>query len=190
MKGTALREERFVDVGKLFHEVVDDVPELAKGIGGIQQPHIMMPSLEGCNTGANCDSGASFDVGELSPEDRMAIPLATAKPFLSRPLFLNSQLHRDSLHLTDALRNRLRSESYASVSGEGALKAIYVDEDDFAGAIGPTGDYNVEGSHVKITLVLAKDGHEVSHYTIQGTTDDLDTLCSRIVAQIEQALPK
>src|SRR5262249_49658780 len=70
MKGAALRDGQFVDVATLFQRVADDVPELAKDIGGIQQPRIAMPG------------GASFDIGQLSTEDRQAIPLATARPLL------------------------------------------------------------------------------------------------------------
>jgi WD40 repeat protein len=186
MKGPALREDKFVDVALLFHEVTDDVPELAKGIGGIQQPRLLMPVLEGCATDAECKGEASFDIGELSNEDRNAIPLATRKPFLSRPIFINTKLHRDNLHLIDALRNRLRDESYASSAG--ALKIAYVDEDDFSGAISPTGDYSIEGDRVSVTVVLSRDGQEVSHYTIQGSVDNLEVLCNSIVAELKRAL--
>lgn len=186
MKGPALREDKFVDVAMLFHEVADDVPELAKGIGGIQQPRLLMPALEDCATGSDCKGEGSFDIGELSNEDRGAIRLAGSRPFLSRPVFINSKLHRDNLHLIDALRNRLRDESYAS--GSDALKIAYVDDDDFDGAISPTGDYNIEGDRVSITLVLTINGKELSHSTIQGPADNLDALCNSMVAELKRAL--
>jgi len=37
--------------------------------------------------------GASFNIGQLLAEDRREIPLATVKPLLLRPLFLNAQTH-------------------------------------------------------------------------------------------------
>lgn len=43
MRGAALREEQFVDVGHLFNYAADQVPELAKGIGGIQRPILAVP---------------------------------------------------------------------------------------------------------------------------------------------------
>jgi hypothetical protein len=95
-------------------------------------------------------------------------------------------LHRDNLHLIDALRNRLRDESYAS--GSDALKIAYVDDDDFDGAISPTGDYNIEGDRVSITLVLTINGKELSHSTIQGPADNLDALCNSMVAELKRAL--
>ena len=77
MKGTALREDQYVDINGLFQRAVEEVPELAKGIGDIQKPRIA--SL----------GGASFDIGKLLPEDRQAIHPAIAKPFLLQPSFLN-----------------------------------------------------------------------------------------------------
>jgi hypothetical protein len=177
MKGTALREGQFVDVATLFQKVADDVPELAKNIGGIQQPRIAMPG------------GASFDIGQLSLEDRMAIPLATASPLLLRPLFLNVQLHRDNLRLSDALQKRLRSQSYTAIrGGSGPPAAIYVDQDDFPGAVSPSGDYTIEGNRVSVTIVLTRDSQEVSHLTIEGRVDDVDALSASMAAEINRAL--
>jgi len=187
MKGAALREGKFVDVGTLFRNVSDDVPQLARGIGGIQKPRIAMPQWVSCDSVTNCNT---FDIGEFSPEERRAIPLGTIKPLVSRPLFLNAQLHRDNLQLTDALRNRLREESYASVRGQsGSPPPIYVDEDNFAGAASPTGDYSVEGDRVTVTLVLSKDGQEISRISIKGAINNPDALAASIVAEIEKALP-
>ena len=38
MRGAALREESYVDVGRLFAYATDEVPSLARGIGGVQRP--------------------------------------------------------------------------------------------------------------------------------------------------------
>jgi hypothetical protein len=179
MKGAALREGQFVDVSNLFQEVADDVPQLAKNIGGIQQPRIAMPG------------GASFDIGQLSPEDRTAIPLATASPLLLRPLFLNAQLHRDNLRLSDALQKQLRSQSYAAGrGGSGQPAAVYVDQDDFPGAVSPSGDYTVDGNRVRVTVVLARDGNELSHFTLEGRADDVDALAAGIANEINLAVVK
>jgi uncharacterized caspase-like protein len=74
MKGAALRENQFVDVGSWFNFATDEVPKLAKDIGGIQLPLPAIPS-----------GGASFDVGQIVDEDKARIPLATV-----RPVFLQS----------------------------------------------------------------------------------------------------
>jgi hypothetical protein len=60
MKGRALRDGDYVDVGKLFGHAVDQVPELAGKIGGLQHPLVAAPR------------GSSFDIGRLTAEDRPA----------------------------------------------------------------------------------------------------------------------
>ncbi len=177
MKGAALRESQFVDLSNLFQEVADDVPQLAKNIGGIQQPRVAMPG------------GASFDIGQLSAEDRAAIPLATPSPLLLRPLFINTQLHRDNLRLSEALQKRLRNQSYAADRGSpGQPAPVYVDQDDFPGAVSPSGDYTVDGNRVVVTIVLARDGREMSHLTIEGKADDVDSLAASMANEINRAI--
>jgi len=191
MKGAALRDGRFVDVSLLFDKAADDVPRLAAGIGGIQKPRIAMPRRIGCAEGANCDSGASFDIGELSAEDREAIPLATNRPVVSRPVFLNTQLHRDNLRLGEAIRDRLRNVSEGWPAGTpGSPDLIYVDQDEFPGAVSPTGDYTVQGDRIGVTVVLTKDGQELGHFGVPGAADKIAELSAGIVAQIMRALPK
>jgi hypothetical protein len=177
MKGAALREGQFVDVANLFQEVTDDVPQLAKNIGGIQQPRVAMPG------------GESFDIGQLSPEDRAAIPLATAGPLLLRPLFINTQLHRDNLRLSEALQKRLRNQGYAADrGGSGQPAPVYVDQDDFPGAVSPSGDYTVDGNRVSVTIVLARDGREISHLSIEGKADDVNALAANMANEINRAI--
>jgi WD40 repeat protein len=177
MKGAALRDDQYVDVARLFHDAEDEVPELARNIGGVQQPRIASPG------------GASFDIGKLLLEDRTEIPLATVRPLLLRPEFLNARLHRDNLGLSSALRNRLRDESYASVRGNsGPMTAVFVDQDDFPGGVSPSGDYTVEGTQIKVTVVLAREDKEIAQVSVEGATDDLNALAARIAAEIDRVL--
>src|SRR5215471_10574912 len=69
MRGAALRENGFVDVSKWFDYATDEVPELAKDIGGIQRPSIAIPL-----------GGSSFDIGQIGDEDKARIPLAGVRP--------------------------------------------------------------------------------------------------------------
>lgn len=179
MKGAALRDGEYVDVARLFQEASDDVPELAKNIGGIQQPRTATPG------------GASFDIGKLIAEDRQEIPLATVKPLLLRPLFLNAQMQPDNLGLSAALRKRLQEESFESAERrDGSPKTVYIDEDDFPGAISPSGDYTVTDKSVEVTVVLSKDGKDVAQFKIEGTMDDLPALTNWLADAIGNALPK
>jgi WD40 repeat protein len=173
MKGPALREGQFVDVAKLFHQAEDDVPQLAKGIGGIQQPRITVPN------------GTSFDIGKLLLEDRDAIPLASPRPLLLRPVFLNRQLHSDNLHLSNIVRRHLRDSSDSFQRGSSPV-VVYVDEDDLPGAISPSGDYVIDGNFVKVTVVLTRTGQELAHAEVEGSIDDIDAIGERITAEVDR----
>ncbi|MDQ3817056.1 MAG: caspase family protein, partial [Acidobacteriota bacterium] len=86
MKGGALREDQYVDVSALFQYAADQVPLLARNIGGIQRPIIASPK------------GSSFDVGLLkTKEERAAIPLAQVRPLVLRPVLLNVEQGFDDL---------------------------------------------------------------------------------------------
>ena len=79
MRGAALDRQEFVDVRKLFEYAADEVPQLARNIGGIQKPLIASPRGSG-----------SFDVGQLTKEDKAKVRLAIPKPLLLRPRLTNA----------------------------------------------------------------------------------------------------
>jgi len=176
MKGAALKNDDEVDVSTLFQFAADRVPELAKDIGGIQRPQIL-PGASG-----------SFDVGVMQKEDKERIPLASIKPLILRPNFINPRAHRDDLGLSAAVRKRLREEIYASERGKpGAASAVFVDEEEYPGAISPSGDYTVDGTEVKVTVVLSRDDKEITQLTIEGDRNDPDALAAKIVQAILKA---
>ena len=96
MKIAALDRQEFVDVRKLFEYAADEVPRLARNIGGIQKPEIASPRGSG-----------SFDVGQLTTEDKAKIRLAILKPFLLRPRLSERDVGDDTLELVAPLRKRL-----------------------------------------------------------------------------------
>lgn len=173
MRGAALREGEFVDVSKLFQYSADQVPQLARDIGGIQAPLIFAPR------------GTSFDVGQLQATDRSRIPLASVKPLILRPRLSERGIGDDTLDILPLLRKRLNDESYA-VRGEPnrASSLVYVDADDLPGAIRPAGEYTVEGTVVKITINLRRDNSTVKTFTAEGSKVDLDGLVQNLVKRI------
>lgn len=176
MKGAALREGQFADVETLFQYAADHVPELARGIGGIQRPIIAAPT------------GTSFDVGQFDEKEKQAIPLAIVKPLILRPILINPDEGTDNLGLIPALRKRLNEESYATIRGGVSQPSIvYVDADEMPSAVRPSGTYTVEGNRVKVKLVLSRDGQKLTHLEIEGS-NDVDSLAARIVESINQAL--
>ncbi|MGH9702704.1 MAG: caspase family protein, partial [Candidatus Acidiferrales bacterium] len=177
MRGAALKNDVEVDVSSLFEFAADRVPLLARDIGGIQKPQILP------------GTGGSFDVGLLKKEDKENIPLAPAKPMILRPVFINTRLHRDDLGLNAAIRKHLREETYASERGAaGSSAAIFFDQEDFPGAISPSGDYSVEGESVKVTVVLTRNDKELTQLTVEGLLEDPDALADKIVRSILAAI--
>jgi WD40 repeat protein len=177
MKGAALREQEFIDVSTLFNHAVDEVPRLAQNIGGIQSPRIAAPK------------GTSFDIGQLTAEDRQKIPLAQSKPFLLPPMFLNPGEGFDNLGLTALVRKKLRDYSYSSGrGGTRRLPVVYVEAEQFTGAFLPSGTYTVAGDEVQATLVLVRDQKRLIDLTVEGDARDPEALSAEIVERIMAAV--
>ena len=171
MRGAALREEQFVDVSKLFQYAADQVPQLAQGIGGVQRPVVAAPR------------GSSFDVGRLETTDKAAIPLALVKPLVLRPVLINRDEDEDNLKLTPLLRQRLHETSLSTGRGKSS-PIVYVPEDEFPGAIRPTGTYSVVGKMVQVRLTLKKGDEVVARLMVEGTKDDLPRLAEKLTEAI------
>ena len=87
---------------RLFSYSVDEVPTLAGEVGGIQRPRVVAPN------------GGSFDIGELTSEERVHdtwkphAPSWSATQFQDEKLFADpiglSRLVDDQLHISRRLR--------------------------------------------------------------------------------------
>jgi WD40 repeat protein len=175
MKGAALKNDVDVDVGTLFEYAMDRVPDLARGVGGVQKPEVFAPS-----------GAASFDVGELLAEDKGRIPLAAPKPVILGPTFLNAVDQTDNLELDEAVRKVLRDQTDVRSRGGSALPpAIFVNAEEMPGAIRPSGLYTVHGNQVAVNVVLTRDNKRV-RLAVQGPASDLSELAEKIVAIILQ----
>src|SRR5262249_4330714 len=100
MAGARLREGEYVDVSGLFQYAADEVPNLARGMGGGQKPLVRAPRVP------------SFDIGRLIESDRRALPLARPKPLILRPLLTNAEDGDDNLKLASLVRKRLADDSF------------------------------------------------------------------------------
>jgi hypothetical protein len=179
MRGAALREGEYVDVSTLFQYATDQVPQLARHIGGIQKPLIAAPR------------GDSFDVGRLTKEDKIAIPLAAVKPLLLRPVLLDPEQGFDHLELMAAVRQRLLGESSGTTRGSVREQvAVYVDADELPGALRPSGTYTVDGQRVQVNLFLIRDGQRMANFQIVGTVDDPAGLAAKIVEGLAQRISR
>ncbi len=177
MRGAALREDEYVDVSKLFQYALDQVPQLARNIGGIQKPQIAAPE------------GASFDVGRLTGEDKPKVPLSIIRPLILRPLLIDPLENDDNLNLSIELRKALAADSYITARrGASDIKAVFVDADELPGAVRPTGTYLIEDKQVHVKLTLKRDGQKIAIVEVEGTKDDLAGLAAKISRAIAKAL--
>jgi hypothetical protein len=145
MRGEALDEGGRLDVRQWFATAQRRVPELARGIGGIQQPVVSSPG------------GQSFPIALFTPEDRGRIPLPALKPQLLRATAHNAD-DRDPLNLESEVRAGLRVVSTPAARGPatGDPPLVYLDQvaGDVADAYLPQVLYEVDGSTVQIRLRL------------------------------------
>jgi len=170
MRGGALREDRFVDVSKWFDFATDEVPQLAKDVGGIQRPVVATPS-----------GGASFDVGQIVGEDKARIPLSTGRPVFFQSSFQDEVQLRDRLKLTERVDEALRETS--SRGQEAAM--VYVDASDFPDAYTLAGRYRVEGDTVTAKVSVFKGEKQVGSFTVVGGAGALDKVAGEILSRAE-----
>ena len=171
MKGAALREEVYVDVSRLFQYAADRVPQLSRDIGGIQSPLIAAPQ------------GTSFDVGQLTPEDRRAVPLPAAKLLLLRPRALDPDQGFDRLGLESALRRALLADTSRLSLGQ----VVFVDADEMPRALRPVVLYRGEDSHLVVTVNLIRDGAKVNSFEVTGDAEGGEPVVAVVVPLIVAA---
>lgn len=166
IRGAALREDKFVDINKLFQYAHDRVPILAEGIGGIQTPQIFSPQ-----------GAQSFDIGLLNESEKKEIPIAKIRPVYIRSNFQDENELEDVLGL-----GKIIDEALNEVSGKGAIaNLIFVDVKDYPDGCKLIGRYQkIEG---KINLKLRKKcGEETVNYEIKA--DNLDQLKAEILKML------
>lgn len=170
MKGAALAPGGEVDVQTIFQYAADQVPLLARDIGGIQKPEIKIPR-----------GGVSFPVGLLSDEDRRGIPLTNARPMILRPVLTDEQEGFDRLKLSRRLGDELREASFTSPATNAF---VYVDAADIPDGFTPYGKYAVAGDSLRVTVKLVRNDAPVATFTVEGRADDLPALTQKLIEAI------
>jgi uncharacterized caspase-like protein len=178
MLGAKLREEKFADINMLFSYAQDTVPGLAKNIGGIQRPIILMPEITPERSGIFGESG-SFDIGmftavEIGKLNKPAAP----KPFVLRPTLLQLNENYDKLELTPLLRQALREVETA---------IAFVDADEMIDALKLSGSYTIQGNNVTVTLRLTRNNVPFGKtLTVNGALSEKKLLVEKVVAALMQ----
>jgi hypothetical protein len=175
MKGAALRDNRFVDVLKLFQYAKEEVPRLAENVGGIQEPKVFSPY-----------GGESFDIGLLDDVDKKMIPLTEAKPFFVRSSFQNEVKMRDDLGLSKLIDQSLGEQA---VLGKGS-SLIFIDAQEFPGAFTIYGRYKVENGSTALHVAIYKNEIQVSSFDKTLATTEPTQLVREILQAISSAVNK
>ena len=171
MRGAALREDEFVDVSKLFSFAVDQVPGLAKDIGGIQRPRISAPR-----------GSSSFDIGQLVAADKERIPLAIPRTTVLPSSFQDKARFIDHLGLAKRVNQRLRDVAVPAARHN----LMFIEANEFPGALRVVGRYTVTQSSVTVTVFVFDGEREAGQTEVVGDTQELDLLAVRLVDQIQQ----
>lgn len=168
MRGAALATDSTVDVNTLFQYARDEVPSLARGIGGIQSPVIAFPT-----------GGASFAIGIIAPNDRARIPFHQVRPVILRSNFQDELQLRDVLNLGREIDLALRN-----MSGRGADSTlVFWDAADGPDAFNLAGRYTITGNTLKVRVAVFKANARVSEFTVSGKTEDLAAVVAEVVKQ-------
>lgn len=165
---TAKNMDAHLDVMQLFQHARDQVPELAKGIGGIQRPVLAFPS-----------NGSSFDIGIVN--DQVKIPIANKKPVFIRNVFLEEKAYDDVIRLGEEL-----ATYFQKISSKGAnAEYIFVDVNQFDNAYSVKGIYNLSGNTVNLKGALFKGDKNMGTFELKGRKDDVKTLVEDLVSEVE-----
>lgn len=175
MRGAALRDNKFVDVLRLFQYAKEEVPKLAEHVGGIQEPKVFSPY-----------GGESFDIGLLEDTDKKLIPLTEAKPFLVRSSFQNELKLRDDLGLSKLIDQAIAEQA---ISGKNA-SFIFVDSPEFPGAIYISGRYKIENGNTILKVVLFKDDKLMGSLDKTLNTSDPVKLQSAVIEFVQETVVK
>ena len=175
MRGESLDDDSRLGVNRWFEKASEDVPDLAKTIGGIQKPVIAAPK------------GTGFPVALLTLEDRAKIPLATPKPQLVRVVCEDNN-QDDPLQLRPLVREQLRALSYAQARGDGTAQAgiIYLDgaDDDLPGAFQPKLRYEVLAGKVSVRIRLTSGNNTLADQAVSASSNDTQGLAKMLAAKI------
>jgi WD40 repeat protein len=172
MRGAALATGGQVDVLLLFRHATEQVPVLARDVGGVQRPVY-----------ANPIGGQSFAIGRLSEKDRGRVPLEIERPLVLRCNLQDQARRRDHLALAREVNEQLHAASTRRRARLG-----FVDAAEFPGAHELVGRYVVKGQRVSVDLTLFLGEKTVARFEIAGERGKLDELARRVVAEVEKRL--
>jgi WD40 repeat protein len=173
IKGASLREEKFIDVSKLFQYSSERVPQLARGLGGIQQPQIFSPYGE-----------ASFDIGEINANDKPMIPLARTRPVVLMSSLKDKDSFDDEIGIEKLVDEKLRELS----AGPGDPELIFIEAKEFPDAYRIRGAYSITGNTAEVTVNIFLGSNKAGSFVLKGDKTSLGPLSESIVGKAREII--
>jgi WD40 repeat protein/uncharacterized caspase-like protein len=170
-KVAALDKNNFIDVGKLFQEVREDVPKLASAVNKTQEPKLI--GME------------DFSIGIIKAGTSIKLP--TAKKIVTRSNFSNEK-RSDPLKFNAEFNVQLET-----MLASPALPLAFYPTDKAAGlSYFINGQYVVTGSNVKITAYLYQNDRdqELETFQVEGPGADIKALAAKLLDAIKPSLAK
>lgn len=170
-KVAAQDKNSFIDVGKLFQEVREDVPKLASALSKTQEPKLI--GME------------DFSIGILKAGTPVKLP--TAKKIIIRSDFSNKK-RLDPLKLKVEVNTQLEA-----MLADPALPFAYYPSDKAAGThYFINGEYELVGTTVKVTAYLYKSDqeNELETFSVEGSNTNLKALVEQLLVKVKEALVK
>ncbi|WP_353481851.1 caspase family protein [Haliscomenobacter sp.] len=170
-KVAAANKDNYIDVGKLFQEVRDDVPKLAAALNKVQEPKLI--GME------------DFSIGLIKNGTPFKLPLA--KKIFTRSDFSNKK-RLDPLKFKDEVNQQLET-----MLSNPELPYAYYATDDAAGLhYFVRGEYEVTGTAVKVTAYLYKSDQEkeLETFMVEGSSTNVNLLAEQLLDKLRIALEK
>ena len=167
-----LREGSLLDVRSWFDYAERRVPELAQGLGGIQEPRQI--------------GASSFDVGQVTDVDVDSLPgLKRVRPLFLKSNFQDESRLIDNLGLAQVVDNALYEKS-----SKGEEERVgYVSSETLEHAYKIGGRYRVENNLIHIRARVFQGGNEVlNEITLVDEVDALDEVVETLIENIEAFL--
>jgi len=173
LKGTALREEKFIDINTLFQSARERVPVLAIGIGGVQTPVVFSPL-----------GSESFDIGIMTDQTKQDVPLAKSKPVFIKSQFFESESLSDIIDLDKKMTTKM--EEFNSQGRYAPI--IFIESSEFPGSYYFRGMYSLKGNVIKLKANLFKDKDLIQTFELNGQKQNTQLIINNLVDNMMQAV--
>ncbi len=166
-----LRDYKYLDVTNWFRKTSDNVRELAKEIGGRQEPQVFGNKNQ-----------TSFDVGLVDQEVMNGIKLATRKKIMSRSVLYTGDpsMLIDDLQLGPEIDRELNNRSASGLQNP----FTYIENNLASETYTIRGAYEVSGQNISVRLSLVSKKAKVQEIIEKGTLDTKVELAKKIVDDV------